>query len=71
MVVNIEAAMERRYSKFQPVIVDGFSLQGPTRVYLEYTEDGDFTEYDCVSGNVLETGILERPEKQFPLGVAA
>lgn len=71
MVTSIEQALEAKYRKFQPYR-DGTRIAGPTRLYLEYDGDvGDYVERDPLTGEVVESGVLERPEKELPARIAA
>mgnify|MGYP006266273429 CR=1 FL=1 len=59
-----ERRNELQYSKFQPAMPDGFKLPGQTRLFLEYDATGNYIEYDRRSGKVVETGVIEQPEKE-------
>ena len=37
----------------------------PTRLYLEYSDDGQFIEIDCRKQVVVTEGRLERPIKDY------
>ena len=43
----------------------------PTRLYLEYEESGVFIECDRASGKLIESGIIERPAKEYSSKKAA
>lgn len=68
---SVEQANQRQYAKFQPVRVEGFRLQGKTRLHLEYDNSGDFREYDPSTGDVVGSGRIETPEKDHPMRSAA